>query len=220
MSERNVTKTGVTPLVPGEGKCMDCGKQFKNKRGLAIHARSAHPDIYHARCATEIVEVERSHRKSRWDPEESAVLAREESKLVRRGCYAINQAFVGLTSGRTREAIKSHRKLPEYKQMVRPYLKTTGGLFVNEAVVPARRLTRVTSGTAPGPQDDGRPGDGRSSPEATRVAEGRPPGPQPTTLASTDGPSGPIGVTRTDTRSMRQSRVINLTCMVTCKRLI
>ena len=186
------------PLVPGEGECEECGKQYKNKRGLAMHARSAHPDIYHARCATEIKEIQRSHKKSRWDPEESAVLARAESKLVRQECYAVNQTLVRQTSGRTLEAIKSHRKLPAYKLMVRSYLRTAGGLVVDEAVVPARIVTRVTGGATSGPLDDSRLGDGRSSPEATRVADGRPPG--PTTLASAEGPSGPTGATRTEDR--------------------
>ena len=199
------------PLVSevNDGECVECGRQYKNKRGLAIHERSAHAEIYHARCAIIIEETHRSQRKSRWDSEESAVMARAESKLVRQGLYAINQALVKVTAGRTLEAIKSHRKLPAYRQMVRSYLRTTGGLIVDEAVVPARIVAEVTGGATSGPQDDNsRQGDDRSSPVATRVAEVRSPGPQPATLAGAAGPAGPTG--RSNDRNMTDNQITTM----------
>jgi len=59
-----------------------------------------------------------------WDQEESAVMAREEDRLLKRGCMNINQELVMFTAGKTLEAIKSHRKQPSYREMLRSYVQT------------------------------------------------------------------------------------------------
>ena len=61
--------------------------------------------------------------KSRWDSEETAMMAMEEARL--RSLGAINQSLVATMPDRTLEAIKGHRRRPDYKSLVELYTVST-----------------------------------------------------------------------------------------------
>ncbi|CAB4020586.1 reverse transcriptase [Paramuricea clavata] len=56
--------------------CQYCQKVYKTDRGLALHQRSKHDEIYHAS------NVRKARKKARWDDEELVLLAREEIRLT------------------------------------------------------------------------------------------------------------------------------------------
>ena len=168
----------VPDKVPeSEGKCPDCGRQFKGKRGLSLHSRAAHAESYHSKGSAEIAETVRDRRKNRWANEETALMAHEECRLLRDGCLDINQALVKFMAGRTLNAIKSHRKQQSYKDLVRSYVPITGGLGVKEAAIPPRRAPRGTGRIAPRP---------RAQPRGDEAGQ---PLPRPAALGAEAGPS-------------------------------
>ncbi|MEG7522165.1 MAG: hypothetical protein M3H12_03580, partial [Chromatiales bacterium] len=129
---------------------MDCGKQFKGIRGLSIHSRSAHAELYHARKTLEISEAIRDQTKTRWDPEELAGMAKEEARLRKRCIKGVNKALRDFMSGRTLEAIRGQRRSPNYRAMVDSYMSVDHR--GDEAVIPPRvQATLVAGGTTPGP---------------------------------------------------------------------
>jgi len=61
-----------------DGRCPDGGKQFQGQRGLSLHLRSAHMELYQSRGTVEIAKTIRDQKKTRWASEETAVMAQEE----------------------------------------------------------------------------------------------------------------------------------------------
>ena len=105
-------------------------------RGLAIHSRSAHPESYHSKGTTEIAETIRDQTRARWDSEESALMAHEEVRLLRAGCMDLNKALSKFMAGRSFHSVKSHRRQQSYRDLVRAYVPTTGGLGAQEVAIP------------------------------------------------------------------------------------
>ena len=122
-------------LVPApETVCMECGKHFTAKRGLAVHSRTAHSKAYHSKLTASIGAAIGAQTRSRWDEEEVAGMAMEEARLHRRGVKTINagkgmatvnKALAAFMPDRTLEAIKGQRKRPEYKSLVESYMSAS-----------------------------------------------------------------------------------------------
>ena len=55
---------GESGVVPGMVNCPICQRSFKGARGLGVHRRSAHPQVFHTehQVATGV--------KARWTPED------------------------------------------------------------------------------------------------------------------------------------------------------
>lgn len=62
-------------------------------------------------------------KKARWTDEETLLLAKKESELVRQGVRFMNQALFDCFPERTLESIKSKRKQPAYREAVKNYLE-------------------------------------------------------------------------------------------------
>ena len=169
----------TVPVIAAEsdGRCLDCGKQFKGQRGLSLHSRSAHPELYHKKGSAEIAQTIREQTRTRWDGEESAVMAHEEVRLLRQGCMELNKELSKFMTGRSFHSVKSHRRQQSYRALVKAYVPTTGGLGVKEVAIPPRKTTRVVGEMAPRPHADPREdevGQPLQRP-AARVAEACPP---------------------------------------------
>jgi hypothetical protein len=85
---------------------------FQTKAGLGVHRRRKHASQFHAESVASLAE-----RKLRWSDEETYLIALTEVQLgdVRN----INEELVKQMPGRTLEAIKSHRKSRDYREVLR-----------------------------------------------------------------------------------------------------
>ncbi|CAL7932962.1 unnamed protein product [Xylocopa violacea] len=90
-----------------------CTRSFTTATGRGVHHRRAHQDWYDARTCTNV-----PAKKTRWNSEEEALLARKEAELVQSGVRFINQALHRAFPERSLESIKSHRKSASYKERV------------------------------------------------------------------------------------------------------
>ena len=63
-------------------------KGFRGTRGVAIHSRKAHPELYHAKQTAVIGAAIAAQVKRRWADEETADLARQEALLLDSGAKA------------------------------------------------------------------------------------------------------------------------------------
>ena len=96
----------------------------KGVQGHSWCERSAHPESYHSyKSERDTVSTGKTNSgqtksgkttRAPWSQEETTTLALYESRLVRRGCPTgrqnLNEELAQLMSGRTSEAIKSHRR--------------------------------------------------------------------------------------------------------------
>ena len=62
----------------------DCGRVFKTKTGRGVHHQKVHKDWYDAKQP-------REQLKASWNSEETALLARQEARLLAQGFRFINQ---------------------------------------------------------------------------------------------------------------------------------
>jgi len=166
-----------------DGCCPVCGKTYKGSRGMRIHWRAVHPESFHSRETTRLESAERK-TKCRWSQEETSALALHESRIVRRGCPTgrrdLNEQLARLMSGRTSEAIKSHRRAESYRELVAAY-ERMGSVprtreLPRETVEKADASRRVLRPRAPRGRDEV---EQVSSDAVTRVAEACSPGPHP-----------------------------------------
>ena len=111
--------------------------------------------------------------KSRWDTEETALMAKEEARLRSLGVKSINQSLVAYMPQQTLEAIKGHRRRPDYKNLVELYSVSTpwGHDGVQEeGMAEAWYSTTHTAGSTPAVE---------SPPQVTRVMRDPMPSPPP-----------------------------------------
>ena len=122
------------PIPATMSTCMECGRDFTTKRGLAVHSRTAHAKAHNSELTASIGTAIGAQTKRRWDEEEVVGMAIEEARLRRRrvktinagrGKATVNVALAGLIPGRTFEAIKSRRKCPKYKRLVESYMSAS-----------------------------------------------------------------------------------------------
>ncbi|CAL7932908.1 unnamed protein product [Xylocopa violacea] len=104
-----------TPNTEDANSCEfpGCTRSFTTATGRGVHHRRAHQDWYDARTCTNV-----PAKKTRWNSEEEALLARKEAELVQSGVRFINQALHRAFPERSLESIKSHRKSASYKERV------------------------------------------------------------------------------------------------------
>ncbi len=67
--------------------CSDCRKTYKTERGLSLHMRKKHAEVYHE------LNIPQPRAKPRWDDEEYVLLAREEVRLARLGVKFMNKGL-------------------------------------------------------------------------------------------------------------------------------
>ena len=141
---RKLSGVGTSHPSPA-GLCLHCSKQCRGARGLSVHTRAAHPESYHSeRIAAQV--------KSRWDTEETALMAKEEARLRNLGVKSINQGLVAYMPQRTLEAIKGHRRRPDYKSLVELYAVSTPWRHdgvQEEEMAEVRYLPSHTAGSTP-----------------------------------------------------------------------
>ena len=116
---------GGTPQPSPAGLCPHCRKQCRGARCLAVHTRAAHPESYHSERTAAIGTAIAAQVKSRWDSEESAIMAQEEARLRSLRVKFLNQGLLQYMPQRTLEAIKGHRRRPDYKSLVEMYKVST-----------------------------------------------------------------------------------------------
>jgi len=87
-----------------------CSRNFPTKIGLGVHQQRAHKDWYDAQ--------QNVHVKLRWNAEESALLARQEARLVIQGSRFLNQDLLPFFPDRTLESIKGQRRKAQHKDLV------------------------------------------------------------------------------------------------------
>lgn len=114
--------------------CPECGREFRGARGVAIHTRRAHPEVYHAKQTAVIGAAVAAQVKRRWAREETADMARQEAWLCDQGTEArkLNTKLVEYMTHRTLNAIKGQRRTAEYKAMVESY--RSGGIIGGETL--------------------------------------------------------------------------------------
>lgn len=88
-----------------------CGRSFPTKIGRGVHHQKVHKNWYDAEQKVE-------HVKGRWNTEESALLARQEARLVLQGSKFLNQDLLPSFPGRTLESIKGQRRKAQHKALV------------------------------------------------------------------------------------------------------
>lgn len=95
--------------------CPECGRVFGSSRGLGVHRRSKHPEVYHAEKVASI-----ASKKVRWSEEESHLLASIELEVVSTGARFVNEAILatGKFRDRTLEGIKGQRKKQGYRDLL------------------------------------------------------------------------------------------------------
>ena len=96
-------------------RCHFCPASFNTEKGVKLHEVKKHPKEYHAERAG------KSYSKSRWLDEESKLLAKLEVELLAAGATRINIELQKRFSHRSLEAIKCHRRLPEYRTFLQQY---------------------------------------------------------------------------------------------------
>ena len=89
----------------------DCGRVFKIKTGSGVHHQKVHKDWYDTKQPKEQL-------KARWNLEESALLARQEARLLAQGSRFINQDLIKFFKSRTLKSIKGERRKVERKALV------------------------------------------------------------------------------------------------------
>nr|BAC82590.1 reverse transcriptase [Ciona intestinalis] len=99
--DASATTSSANPLSQEPGWCESCSKLFKSQRGLRVHQRSKHPELYHSQNQP----LPRS--KARWSDEEMVIFAREE--IANRKIRFINQHLHKVFPHRTLESIKGLR---------------------------------------------------------------------------------------------------------------
>lgn len=104
--------------IPTHHTCKECGRAFSSLIGLSQHRRHAHFNAYNADIVVTRV-------KPRWSKEESFLLAKKEAELTRKGVRNLNQQLHFHFQGRTFDSIKSHRRDPGYRNLVKELLGTT-----------------------------------------------------------------------------------------------
>ena len=114
------------PLVAGMATCPECGRQFKNVRGLGVHRQRAHPEEYNRG-------IQVPH-KVRWSDEELRLLARVEAQATVDGVRFLNLFLVERFPHRSLEAIKGVRRKPAYRDFVQVFLLELNGPESPEAV--------------------------------------------------------------------------------------
>lgn len=117
-AERN----GDHPTAPSYQCTVDgCFRVLSTRQGLGQHTRHAHPKEYNSSINT-------NRTRARWCEEEGLRLAalevrceRERSAQLGRGgtVKGINEMLLAYFPGRTLQAIKAHRRGPQYREMVR-----------------------------------------------------------------------------------------------------
>ena len=120
--------------------------------GLAVHTRAAHPESYHSERTAAIGTAVAAQVKIRWDTEETAIMAKEEARLRSLGVKHVNQGLLSYMPQRTLEAIKGHRRRPDYKSLIEMYLVSTlWGHDTSQAkeVAESLNLLSNTAGNAP-----------------------------------------------------------------------
>jgi len=93
-----------------------CSRSFPTKIGLGVHQQRVHKDWYDSQQSV--------HVKTRWNAEESALLARQEAKLVLQGSRFLNQDLLPFFPDRTLESIKGQRRKVQHKTLVAELLDT------------------------------------------------------------------------------------------------
>lgn len=88
-----------------------CDQVFKTKTGRGVHHQKAHKDWYDANQP-------KKQLKARWNSEETALLARQEARLLMQGSKFINQDLTRFFPNRTLESIKGQRRKAEHKNLV------------------------------------------------------------------------------------------------------
>ena len=100
------------------GYCQTCNKTFKGKRGLSQHNRRAHPVETHQRQALEIEQRDITLNNRRWTLGETREMARLEANLLVINKSNIIISLQSSIKNRTYDAIKSHRRTADYKNLV------------------------------------------------------------------------------------------------------
>lgn len=96
--------------------CPECGRAFSTKVGLSLHRRRRHFERYNADICVHKI-------KPRWSKEEDFLLATEEARLTRKAVKNINERLHKKFRYRTFDSIKSHRKTPKYRLLVKQRLE-------------------------------------------------------------------------------------------------
>lgn len=105
LADPDLSENGFVCQFPG------CGRTFSTKIGRGVHHQRGHKDWYDARQDVE-------HTKARWNAEESALLARQEARLVLQGSRYLNQDLLPFFPDRTLESIKGQRRKAQHKALV------------------------------------------------------------------------------------------------------
>ena len=100
------------------GYCQTCNKTFKGKRGLSQHNRRAHPVETHQRQALEIEQRDITLNNRRWTLGETREMSRLEANLLVINKSNIIISLQSSIKNRTYDAIKSHRRTADYKNLV------------------------------------------------------------------------------------------------------
>ena len=100
------------------GYCQTCNKTFKGKRGLSQHNHRAHPVETHQRQALEIEQRDITLNNRRWTLGETREMARLEANLLVINKSNIIISLQSSIKNRTYDAIKSHRRTTDYKNLV------------------------------------------------------------------------------------------------------
>ena len=132
---------------------------------MSVHWRAAHPESYHSyKSEWDTMSTGKTNQRqsgkttrARWSQEQTSALALYESRLVRRGCPTgrrnLNEELAQLISGRTSEAIKSHRRAESYRELVDRYEQM--GTYQRYAKYRARRQRRPSQDESLGPAPPG-----------------------------------------------------------------
>ena len=100
------------------GYCQTCNKTFKGKRGLSQHNRRTHPVEIHQRQALEIEQRDITLNNRIWTLGETREMARLEANLLVINKSNIIISLQSSIKNRTYDAIKSHRRTADYKNLV------------------------------------------------------------------------------------------------------
>ncbi|CAL7932985.1 unnamed protein product, partial [Xylocopa violacea] len=115
------TKTSEAMLKPADAfqcRMPGCGRAFATSTGRGVHEQRAHKNWYDEKKAELI-----TNKKTPWNAEELALLARKEASMVANGVKFINQALVPYFPNRTLESIKGQRRYQRYKDMVLQFVQ-------------------------------------------------------------------------------------------------
>lgn len=110
----DILTEGEAGVAPGKVTCPVCHGQYQGARGLGVHQRRAHPEVFHAEHQV------KTRLNSRWLPEERDRIATAEADLTVSGLKPVlmNSRLLRIFKELPRERLKGLRKRQDYKDKV------------------------------------------------------------------------------------------------------